>query len=224
MQKYVKKGECSRFKNGNKNQHESSSRDKDNTSQPLQNVIGEIKTIAGGPFTGGSFRSLRKACQRQVNSVHMIPPFKQRRTDQDMSFNEGDARGVKQPHNDPLVIMLTIEGFNTKRILVDNGSSADIIYHPAFQQLKLGPGRLHLFDSPLVSFSGDKVCPKGIVTLTVTVGTNPRQLTCQLDFLVVNCPSSYNVIIGRPTLNKWKATTSTYCLKVKLFPTDNGVG
>ena len=49
------------------------------------------------------------------------------------------------------------------------------------------------------------------------------QLTRQLDFLVVDCPSSYNVIIGRPTLNKWKATTSTYCLKVT-FPTDNGVG
>ena len=59
--------------------------------------------------------------------------------------------------------------------------------------------------------------------LTVIVGTYPAQLTCQLDFLVVNCPSSYNVIIGRPTLNKWKAATSTYCLKVK-FPTDNGVG
>ena len=54
-----------------------------------------------------------------------------------MSFNKEDARGVKQPHNDSLVIMLPIEGFNTKRILVDNGSSIDIIYLPAFQQLKL---------------------------------------------------------------------------------------
>ena len=45
----------------------------------------------------------------------------------------------------------------------------------------------------------------------------------QLDFLVVDCLSSYNVIIGRPTLNRWKAATSTYCLKVK-FPIDNGVG
>ena len=134
-----------------------------------------------------------------------------------------DARGVKQPHNDPLVIMLTIEGFNTKRILVDNGSSADIIYLPAFQQLKLDPKRLRPFDSPLVSFSGDRVYPRGIVTLTVMVGTYPVQLTCQLDFLVVDCPSSYNVIVGRPTLNKWKAAMSTYCLKVK-FPTDNGVG
>lgn len=153
----------------------------------------------------------------------MIPPFKQQWTDQDMSFNEVDARGVKQPYNDPLVMMLNIEGFNTKRILVDNGSSTDIIYLPAFQQLKLNPRRLCSFDSPLVSFSGDRVYPRGIVTLTVTVGTYPAQLTRQLDFLVVDCPSSYNVIIGRPTLNKWKAATSTYCLKVK-FPTDNGVG
>ena len=85
----------------------------------------------------------------------MIPPFKQKRTDQDMSFNETDARGVKQPYNDPLVIMLTIEGFNTKSTLVDNGSSADIIYLLAFQQLKLDPKRLWPFDSLLVSFSGD---------------------------------------------------------------------
>ena len=61
------------------------------------------------------------------------------------------------------------------------------------------------------------------MTLTVTVGTQPRQLTRQLDFLVVDCPSSYNVIIGRPTLNRWKAATSINCLKVK-FPIDNGVG
>ena len=119
-----------------------------------------------------------------------------------MCFLEEYAKGVKQPHDDLLVIMLVIEGFNTKRILVDNGSLADIIYLFAFQQLKLDLGRLRPFDSPLISFSGDKVYPKGIVTLTVIVGVYPRQLTCQLDFLVVDCPSSYNVIIGRPTLNR----------------------
>ena len=65
--------------------------------------------------------------------------------------------------------------------------------------------------------------PKGIVTLTVTVRSYPQQLTCQLDFLAVDCPFSYNVIIGRPTLNRWKVVMSTYCLKVK-FPIENGVG
>ena len=48
-------------------------------------------------------------------------------------------------------------------------------------------------------------------------------MTCQLDFLAVDRFSSYNVIIGRPTLNKWKSATSTYCLKVK-FPTENNLG
>ena len=116
-----------------------------------------------------------------------------------------------------------IEGFNTRRILIDNGSSADNIYLSAFQQLKVDPERLQLFKSPLVNFNGDRVYPKDIVTLTITVGSYPQQLTRQLNFIVVDWPSSYNVIIGRPTLNRWKAVTSTYCLKVK-FPTENGVG
>ena len=59
----------------------------------------------------------------------------------------------------------------SKRILVDNGNSADIIYLPAFQQLKLDLKRLRPFDSSLISFNGDRVYPKGIVTLTTTVGT-----------------------------------------------------
>ena len=80
LQKYVKKGESSRFKDDDKNQRGFSPKDKDHTSQRPQTVIGEIRTITGGPFTGGSLRSLKKACQRQVNSVHTTPPFKQRRT------------------------------------------------------------------------------------------------------------------------------------------------
>ena len=138
-------------------------------------------------------------------------------------FLKEDVRGVKQPHDNPLVIMLMIEGFNTRRILVDNGSSMDIIYLYAFQQLNVAPERLRPFESSLVSFSGDRVYSNCIVTLTVTVRAYPRQLTRQLDFLMVDCPFSYNVIIRRPTLNHWKAATSTYCLKVK-FPTENGVG
>ena len=148
--------------------------------------------------------------------------MKQRRTNQDMCFSEEDVRGVKQPHDDPLVIMVMIEGFNTRRVLVDNGSSADIIYLSAFQQLKVDQKRLRPFDSPLVSFSRDKVYPKGIVMLTVTASSHPFQVTNRHNFLVVDSPSSYNVIIGRPTLNRWKAATSTYCLKVK-FPIEQGV-
>ena len=62
---------------------------------------------------------------------------------------------------------------------MDSGSSIDIIYLFAFQQLKLDPGRLCPFESPLVSFSGDRVYPKGIVTLTIIVGSHLLQLTRQ---------------------------------------------
>ena len=122
--------------------------------------------------------------------------MKQRWTNQDMCFSEEDARGVKQPHNNLLVIMVMIEGFNTRRVLVDNGSSADIIYLSAFQQLKVDQKRLRPFDSPLVSFSGDKVYLKGIVTLTVMAGSHPFQVTNRHNILVVDSPSSNNMIIG----------------------------
>jgi hypothetical protein len=57
----------------------------------------------------------------------------------------------------------------------------------------------------------------------VTVGTAPRLSTIMVDFLVVDRPSSYNAIIGRPTLNKLRAATSTYHLMMK-FPIEEGVG
>ena len=90
--------------------------------------------INGGPTARGSFKSLKKLQQRQVNSVHTAPPLKHRRRETiDMIFSEEDAKGVKQPHDDPFVIMLMIEGLNTRRVLEDNGSSVDIIYLLAFQ-------------------------------------------------------------------------------------------
>ena len=113
-----------------------------------------------------------------------------------------------------------IEGFTTRRVLVDNESFADIMY---MTKLRVDPKKLRLFNSPLVSFRKDKIYPKRIVTLSVTAGTHSEQVTIQVDFLIVDCPSSYNIILGRPTLNRLKAVTSTYCLKIK-FPTPNGVG
>ena len=65
--------------------------------------------------------------------------------------------------------------------------------------------------------------PIGTIMLPVVVGAHPQLVTRNVNFLVVDCSSSYNAIIGRPTLNSWKAVTSTYHLSVK-FPTEYGVG
>ena len=63
----------------------------------------------------------------------------------------------------------------------------------------------------------------GTVTLSVTVGDYPQQITKDVTFFMVDCSSAYNVILGRPILNSWKAVTSTYHLMIK-FPTDYEVG
>ena len=74
----MKKGDSSRFRDGNKDQHEGSQRDKDHMPLCPQSAIGEIKTITRGSSIGGSFKSLRKSYQRQVNSIHSMPSLKQR--------------------------------------------------------------------------------------------------------------------------------------------------
>ena len=60
-------------------------------------------------------------------------PLKATRVDNYIiSFTEDDARQLHHPHDDALVISLSITDFNTQRVLVDNGSSTDILYYPAF--------------------------------------------------------------------------------------------
>ena len=109
------------------------------------------------------------------------------------------------------------------RVLVDNGSSTDILYYLVFQQIGIDKARLIPMNAPLVSFEGTRVFPLGAVTLSMMVGDYPQQITRDVTFLVVDCSSAYNGILGRPTLNSWKATTSTYHLMIK-FPTEYGIG
>ena len=138
-------------------------------------------------------------------------------------FTDEEAERIHHPHGDAIVITLLIADYINRRVLVDNGSSTDILYYPTFQQMRLGRNLLHPARSPLIGFGGMKVQPLGTVTLPVVVGSYPQQITKLINFLVMDCSSSYNAIIGRPTLNSWKAVTSIYHLSVK-FPIEHGIG
>ena len=87
------------------------------------------------------------------------------------------------------------------RVLVDNGSSADILYYPVFQQMRIDKERLIPTNAPLVGFGGSRVFPLGAVTLSIVEGDYPQQIIKDVTFLVVDCSSAYNAILGRPTLN-----------------------
>ena len=109
------------------------------------------------------------------------------------------------------------------RVLVDNSSLTDILYYPAFQQMGIDRAQLIPTNASLVGFKGTRVFPLGAVTFSVTVGDYPQQITRDVTFIVVNCSSVYNGILGRLTLNSWKVATSTYHLMIK-FPTEYGIG
>ena len=58
--------------------------------------------------------------------------------EQTITFTDEDAKRVHHPHDDAIIITLLIADYTTRRVLVDNESSADILYYPAFQQMRLG--------------------------------------------------------------------------------------
>ena len=89
--------------------------------------------------------------------------------------------------------------------------------------MRIDRERLTLTNAPFMGFGGTKVYTMGAITLSVMAGDYPQQITREVTFLVVECSSAYNAILGRRTLNSWKAVTSTYHLMIK-FPTDYRVG
>ena len=123
----------------------------------------------------GSSRKARKTYLRMVQNIQLTgcSPKLTRVDHLIISFTEEDARQVHHPHENALMINLAIADFNTQCVLVDNGSSTDILYYPSFQQMRIGKEWLMPSDVPLVSFNGTKVMLVGSITLPVTIGTYP---------------------------------------------------
>ncbi|XP_028075510.1 uncharacterized protein LOC114277763 [Camellia sinensis] len=140
-----------------------------------------------------------------------------------ITFTGADCTSICYPHDDPLVISALLSNYKIRRVLVDNGSSSDIIFLNAYRQLKVGKESLSPFQTPLVDFTRDRVTSIGSIDLPIIIREYPQQTTKLLTFLVVNCPSTYNIILGRTALNIFQAVTSTFHLAMK-FPTDLGVG
>ena len=122
-----------------------------------------------------------------------------------MGFSDEDKIGSIQPHNDALVITLRIKGYDVKRVMVDQGNAAEIMYPDLYRGLSLRVEDLTPYSSPLVSFEGKVIIPKGQIRLPVQTGSE----TMEVNFIVVDAYFPYTAIVARPWLHTLGAVSST---------------
>lgn len=95
-------------------------------------------------------------------------------------------------------------------MMIDTGSSTDVLYFDIFKKLGLTKGDLAPMALALIGFMGDSISPLRTTPLPITIREGPRTKTVMITFMVVNLPSTYNIILSLLTLNKMKAVVSTY--------------
>ena len=197
----IRQGKLQKFvgKEGTKQNQGAPARRENKQPRP---PLGDIRMIIRGS-TSNSFKKARKTYLRMVQNIQLTryAPKMARVDNPVIGFTEEDARLLHHPHDDALVVSIRVRDYNTYKVLVDNGSSTDILYYPAFQQMRIERERLIPTNAPLVGFGGRRVYPMGAVTLPVTVRDYHQQLTKDVTFLVVDYSSAYNAILGRPALN-----------------------
>ena len=135
-----------------------------------------------------------------------------------LGFSNEDKLGTIQLHDDALVVTLKICGYDVKRVMIDQGSAAKIMYPDLYKGLNLKPESLTAYSSPLVSFEGKMVIPKGQIRLPMQTGSD----VVEVDFIVVDAFSPYTTIMGKPWLHTLGVVSSTLHQKVK-YPSGDQV-
>ena len=147
---------------------------KGKVEEPLRPPFEEIRVIVGGTSTESSSKA-KMTYLRVIQNVQLTsrPPRVLGANEPTISFIDNDARRLHHPHDDAIVIILTIANCTTRRVLVDNESSADILYYLAFQLMRVSKELLRPVNMPLIRFRGMKVLPIGTISLPVVVGSYP---------------------------------------------------
>jgi len=115
-----------------------------------------------------------------------------------------------------VVISVVTAGRKVHRVLVDQGSSTDVMFWMTFNKLQLSPDLLRTYTGFLYGFAGDQVEVRGNLELRTTFTDGVPSRTEKIRYLVVNAPSGYNLLLGRPMLKRLRAVASTRHMKMKL--------
>ncbi|GKE09107.1 reverse transcriptase domain-containing protein [Tanacetum coccineum] len=125
--------------------------------------------------------------------------------------------------NEPIILEGIIEGNQVRRILVDGGSSSEIMYEHYFRNLDVNiRSKLRRCKAPMTGFSWETYHPLGVIDLRVTIGREGRTKTMIMEFAIVKCRSPYYIIIGRTRMRSLRAVGSIIHSMIK-FSTNQGV-
>ncbi|XP_019184992.1 PREDICTED: uncharacterized protein LOC109179971 [Ipomoea nil] len=183
-----------------------------------------INMIVDGP-EGGDSANTRKAWARQlyVRTVYGREGGSKKACREPIAFTDKDLPTGETPHRDALVIAMDVNGVVVRRILVDTGSSVNVLYLETFVKMGLSREQLASVKTPLASFTGDSVETEGSIVLPVEVGTYPDVQKLDMKFIVFDLACFHNAILGRPGLEDLGALISVEHLCLK-FRAPSGVG
>jgi len=138
-----------------------------------------------------------------------------------LAFYDSELPGGAANSAIPLLVGASMANTDVRRVLIGTGASCDIMYTSLFKTLQLTEKNLSPYiESELNGFNGSSTQPWGYVQLLVTFGEEEAKKTIAIPFLVIDCPSLYNCLIGRTGLSQLGAACSTAHLKLKYHAKD----
>nr|XP_017250644.1 PREDICTED: uncharacterized protein LOC108221266 [Daucus carota subsp. sativus] len=169
---------------------------------PYQKVVNFI--AGGSEVCGATYSQAKRIARRKGKQVNVLDAKEDDMTE--LVFNWSDRKTVQEPQQDGLVISLQIGNCLIKRVMVDNGSAANIMTRNTLQEMGLADSDMIKQSTTLVGFSGETKRTMGEITLP----TYAQGLNMLTKFLIIDCEITYNVIMGRPWIHDLKAVPSTF--------------
>jgi hypothetical protein len=133
-----------------------------------------------------------------------------------LTFDARDIDLRSAPHIDAMVINCSVAGWDLHKVLVDNGSQADIISLHTFDRMGISHSLLKPLDNPLYGFGGKGTFPVGKIELPLSFGVAPNARSEQITFDIVDMVYPYNAIMGRGSINKFEAAIHGLYLCMKI--------
>lgn len=137
-----------------------------------------------------------------------------------ITFSDEDFHAPYPNQDDLMVITLVIDRYSVGKVLIDQGSSTNILYWKTFQQMDLSEGLIVPYNEQILGFAGERVDTRGYVDLRTCLGTEKNAKELKVRFLLVEANTSYNVLLSRPCLNSIRAIVSTPHLAMK-YPAED---